>query len=106
VPFYATMFAILGLPAVAVSVGLITVLQALTPPTHLGRVYAAYETSSGLLQAVGVVVAGALADRIGVAPILDLQALLYVGCGVAALFLLREPRLTRAGVDELNPRPG
>ena len=54
--------------------------------------YAAYETSSGLLQAVGVVVAGALADRIGVAPILDVQALLYVGCGVAALFLLREPR--------------
>jgi MFS family permease len=106
VPFYATMFAILGLPAVAVSVGLITVLQALTPPTHLGRVYAAYETSSGLLQAVGVVVAGALADRIGVAPILDLQAVLYVGCGVAALFLLREPRLTRAGVEELNPRPG
>ena len=106
VPFYATMFAILGLPAVAVSVGLITVLQALTPPTHLGRVYAAYETSSGLLQAVGVVIAGALADRIGVGPILDLQALLYVGCGVAALFLLREPRLTRAGVEGLNPRPG
>jgi MFS family permease len=106
VPFYATMFAILGLPAVAVSVGLITVLQALTPPTHLGRVYAAYETSSGLLQAVGVVVAGALADRIGVAPILDLQGLLYVGCGVAALFLLREPRLMRAGVEDLNPRPG
>jgi hypothetical protein len=25
---------------------------------------------------------------------------------VAALFLLREPRLTRAGVEELNPRPG
>jgi MFS family permease len=95
VPFYATMFAILGLPAVAVSVGLLTVLQALTPPTHLGRVYAAYETSSGILQAVGVVVAGALADRIGVAPILDVQALLYVGCGVAALVLLREPRLTR-----------
>ncbi len=97
VPFYATMFAILGLPAVAVSVGLLTVLQALTPPTHLGRVYAAYETSSGILQAVGVVVAGALADRIGVAPILDVQALLYVGCGVAALLLLREPRLAAAG---------
>jgi MFS family permease len=97
VPFYATMFAVLGLPAVAVSVGLLTVLQALTPPTHLGRVYAAYETSSGLLQAVGVVVAGALADRIGVAPILDVQALLYVGCGVAALLLLREPRLASVG---------
>jgi MFS family permease len=91
VPFYATMFAILGLPAVAVTVGLLTVLQALTPATHLGRVYAAYETSSGILQAVGVVVAGALADRIGVGPILDMQALLYVGCGVAALLLLRAP---------------
>jgi MFS family permease len=106
VPFYATMFAILGLPAVAVSVGMLTVLQALTPPTHLGRVYAAFETSSGMLQAVGVLAAGALADRIGVAPILDVQALLYVGCGVAALWLLREPRMLRAGVDRLTPRPG
>ena len=74
--------------------------------SRAGRVYAADETSSGLLQAVGVVVAGALPDRIGVAPILDLQALLYVGCGVAALFLLREPRLARAGAAELDPRPG
>ena len=105
VPFYATMFAILGLPAVAVSVGLLTVLQALTPPTHLGRVYAAYETSSGILQAVGVVVAGALADRIGVAPILDVQALLYVGCGVAALLLLREPRLAAAGAARASSPP-
>ena len=105
VPFYATMFAILGLPAVAVSVGMLTVLQALTPATHLGRVYAAYETSSGALQAVGVLAAGALADRIGVAPILDAQALLYVGCGVAALYLLREPRTLRAGVDRRAPTP-
>jgi MFS family permease len=106
VPFYATMFAILGLPAVAVSVGMVTVLQGLTPATHLGRVFAAYETSSGVLQAVGVLAAGALADRIGVAPILDAQALLYVACGVAALWLLREPRGAVAAAGRPAPRPG
>jgi MFS family permease len=92
VPVYATLFALVGFPAVAVSVGLVTAIQTLSPATHLGRVYAAYDTSSTALQAVGVLVAGALADRIGVAPILDVQALIYVACGVVALWLLREPR--------------
>jgi MFS family permease len=89
VPVYAALFAIVGLPGVVVSVGMLTALQGLAPPTHLGRVFAAFETSSGALQAVGVLVAGALADRIGVEPILDAQALLYVACGLAALALLR-----------------
>ena len=80
-PVYATMFALVGFPAVAVMVGLTTAIQTLSPASHLGRVYAAYDTSSTGLQAVGVLAAGALADRIGVAPILDVQSLIYVACG-------------------------
>jgi MFS family permease len=96
VPVYATLFALVGFPAVAVMVGLTTAIQTLSPATHLGRVYAAYDTSSTGLQAVGVLAAGALADRIGVAPILDVQSLIYVVCGLVALWLLREPRGSRA----------
>jgi len=98
VPVYAALFALVGLPGVAASVGMVTAVQRLAPPTHLGRVFAAYETSSGALQAVGVLVAGALADRVGVAPILDVQALIYVGCGLAALWLLRAPATVGATV--------
>ncbi len=104
VPVYATLFALVGFPAVAVMVGLTTAIQTLSPASHLGRVYAAYDTSSTGLQAVGVLAAGALADRIGVAPILDVQSLIYVACGLVALWLLREPRGSRAtGSEPVRP---
>ena len=54
--------------------------------------FATFEAGAGALQAVGVLVAGALADRIGVLPILDVQALIYVLCGCVALVALREGR--------------
>jgi hypothetical protein len=87
---YVVLFAIVGIPAVATAVGLQSIIQVLTPPTHLGRVFAAFEAGGGLLQALGVVIAGALADSIGVLPILNVQASIYVVCGVAALVLLRD----------------
>jgi MFS family permease len=88
VAVYVVLFMIVGVPAVATSVGLQSLIQAITPPSHLGRVFAAFETGAGALQAVGVVIAGALADRVGVLPILNVQASIYVVCGVAALVLL------------------
>ena len=92
VPVYAGLFVLVGIPGVATSTGLQTLVQTLTPPTHLGRVFAAFEAGAGALQAVGVLVAGALADRTGVLPILDAQALIYVLCGCVALVALREGR--------------
>jgi MFS family permease len=94
VPVYALLFVLVGIPGVATSTGLQTLVQTLTPPTHLGRVFATFEAGAGALQAVGVLVAGALADRTGVLPILDVQALIYVGCGCVALVALREGRRT------------
>ena len=90
VAVYVMLFVIVGIPAVATSVGLQSMIQAITPPTHLGRVFAAFETGAGALQAVGVIVAGALADRLGVLPILNVQGSIYVLCGIAALVFLRE----------------
>ena len=90
--FYLGLFVAVGIPGVATSTGLLTTVQSLTPPTHLGRVFAAFETGAAALAAVGVLVAGALADRHGVVAILDIQALIYVACGVLALVALRSPR--------------
>ena len=92
VPVYALLFVLVGIPGVATSTGLMTLVQTLTPPTHLGRVFATFEAGAGALQAVGVLIAGALADRTGVLPILDVQALIYVACGCVALVALREGR--------------
>jgi len=95
VPVYVTLFMIVGIPAVATSVGLQSIIQTVTPPTHLGRVFAAFEAGAGLLQVVGVVIAGALTDLIGVLPILNVQASIYVMCGFAALLLLRSAKGAR-----------
>jgi MFS family permease len=92
VPVYALLFVLVGIPGVATSTGLQTMVQTLTPATHLGRVFATFEAGAGALQAVGVLIAGALADRTGVLPILDVQALIYVACGCVALVALREGR--------------
>ena len=85
IPVYALLFILVGIPGVATSTGLQTMVQTLTPATHLGRVFATFEAGAGALQAVGVLIAGALADHTGVLPILDVQALIYVACGCVAL---------------------
>jgi MFS family permease len=97
IPVFVALFVIVGVPAVATFTGLQTAIQAAAPATHVGRVFAAFETGSGALQAVGVVAAGALTDRVGVLPILDVQASIYVACGLAALVLLR-PAVPRHAV--------
>jgi MFS family permease len=88
---YLGLFIAVGIPGVATMTGLMTTVQSLTPPTHLGRVFATFEAAAGALASVGVLAAGALADRFGVVAILDAQALLYVTCGVLALIVLRPP---------------
>jgi MFS family permease len=87
--FYLGLFIAVGIPGVATSTGLVTTVQTLTPPTHLGRVFAAFETGAAALAAVGVLAAGALADRFGVVAVLDVQASIYIACGVLALVALR-----------------
>jgi MFS family permease len=96
--FYIALFVVVGIPGVATSAGLMTTVQTLTPATHLGRVFATFETGAAALAAVGVLAAGALADTFGVVAILDVQAGLYVLCGVLALIALRPDRATPSPV--------
>jgi MFS family permease len=94
---YAGLFVLAGIPGVATMTGLLTAIQSLAPSTHLGRVFAAFDTAAGGLQAVGVLVAGALADRMGVVTILNAQGTIYVCCGLLALVALRAKAISATG---------
>ena len=92
---YVALFVAMGIPAIATTAGTITLVQGITPAGSIGRVVATKSTLALAAQGVGLVTAGILADRIGVLPILDTQAALYLACGILALLLLRFP--ARAG---------
>jgi len=99
---YVGLFMVVGVPGVATMTGLMTTVQSVTPRTHLGRVFAAFEAAAGGLQAIGVLLAGALADRLGVVTILNVQGAIYVLCGLLALVALRA-RPERSERRELAP---
>ena len=89
---YVGFFIAIGIPAVVAGAAEMSLAQATAPQEALGRVASIMQTSMLAAQGVGLLLAGVLADRFGVLPILDAQALLYLFCGVLALVLLRERR--------------
>ena len=92
---YVGFFIAIGIPAVTATAAEMSLAQATAPIAALGRVSAIMQTSMLAAQGVGLLLAGVLADRFGVLPILDAQALLYLLCGVLALVLLRDGRAAR-----------
>ncbi|GAB3580281.1 MFS transporter [Leifsonia lichenia] len=87
---YIGLFIAVGIPAVATTTGMITIVQRVTPPDALGRVFASVTTFGGAAQGAGLLVAGFLAERFDVVAILNGQALVYVACGMLGLTLLGE----------------
>ncbi|MGH1549156.1 MFS transporter [Leifsonia poae] len=91
---YCGLFIAMGLPGVTTATGEITLVQTTVPPRALGRVIAAMTTVDGAAQAVGLLLGGLLADSHDIVPILDVQASLYLLCGVIGIIALRPtPRL-------------
>jgi MFS family permease len=84
-PVYAALFICFGIPSVAMLSGLISSLQQATTDGERGRVFAAFGAASAFGQAVGMVAAGILGDRLGAVPLLNAQAICYLAGGVAAL---------------------
>jgi MFS family permease len=94
-PLYILLFVLVGAPGVAINTGLITVVQKVTADGQRGRVFAAAGVVASFGQAAGMIIGGLLGDPIGVVPVLNVQAALYlVGAVVAGctLGLGRRPR--------------
>ena len=89
---YVGLFIAVGIPGVATSTGMITIIQRTAPPEAMGRVVAAVTTVAGAAQGVGLLAAGLLVEHIDVVAVLNGQASLYLACGVLGLLLLGERR--------------
>jgi MFS family permease len=110
VPLYVALFVAAGVPGVAMMAGITTVLQQSTVDGERGRVFAALGLVAAAGQAVGMVSAGLLGDRIGVVAVLNGQSGMYLLAGLLTLALLSDRSATRVAVPaqagEVNGRPG
>lgn len=82
--WYATIFIAVGVPATAVTTGLITGTQRATPPFVLGRVLSLLQVTEALGQGTGILLAGLLGSSVSLTLLLDIQASLYVACALVA----------------------
>ena len=111
VPLYVALFVVAGAPGVAMMAGMVTVLQQSTVDGERGRVFAALGMVSAAGQAIGMLGAGLLGDRIGTVTVLNGQAGMYLFAGLLALVFLTDGSATRAAAlpaqaGEVNGRPG
>jgi MFS family permease len=85
---YLGLFVAAGIPGIGVLTGLTALVQERTDEAYLGRVFATYYGSFNGLMALGMLLAGLLGDAVGVVPVLNGQAGLYLLAGVVAVATL------------------
>jgi MFS family permease len=98
-PLYVGLFIAVGAPGIVMVTGLVSVLQGAVPQAAMGRAFGAVGVATAAGQAAGILAAGVLGDRVGLAPLLDFQGSLYLLAG--AIALLTVARRRRPG----PPRP-
>jgi MFS family permease len=89
---YLGLFVAAGIPGIGFLTGLTALVQERTDEAYLGRVFATYYGSFNGLMAVGMLLAGLLGDPVGVVPVLNGQAGLYLLAGVVAVATLGRAR--------------
>jgi Na+/melibiose symporter-like transporter len=82
--WYVALFVAVGVPATAISAGLITGAQQASPPAKLGRVLSLNQVAEALGQGTGILAAGLLGGAIPLTVLLNAQAGCYLMCAVIA----------------------
>lgn len=82
-----------GLGAAIWNIGRTTLLQSETPDSYRGRVFGASGTTTALALLAGSSLASILGDRVGILPLLEVSAALYLAAGLLA------PALAAARLD-------
>jgi MFS family permease len=89
---YVVLFACAGAPGVAMETAGISYLQRATSDGERGRVFAAVGLVENAGQALGIIIAGALAAPLGLMALLESQGSLYLISGVLIIALARRAR--------------
>ena len=79
---------LVGVPGALTMAGLVTIFQSATDDRHRGRVFGAVTALEAAAMLVGVAVAGLLADRLGIVPVIAVQAVGYCAAGLLVLIVL------------------
>lgn len=98
-PFAIALLLLAGLPIVAYSVGIDTLLQRHVPDRYRGRVFGALGTSMAIFLLFGQGLASSFGDSLGVLPLLNLKGILDIAAGFLAFTLLY--RLREAQPEDL-----
>jgi hypothetical protein len=77
-----------GIPGIGFLTRLTALVQERTGDAYVGRVFATYYGTFNGLMALGMLLAGLLGDAVGVVPLLNRQAGLYLLAGVVAVATL------------------
>lgn len=101
-PLYVALFIAIGVPAVGMVSGLISALQLATAEGERGRVFAVFGAVFSAGQAVGMIAAGLLGDRIDIGWLLNVQGVLSLLGGAVALRWLNRSQPFRSPAC-LNP---
>ncbi len=101
---YLVLFALSGVPGAAVTVGLITTVQTLSPADAIGRIVGLMGSADAIGTAIGAIAAGALIDQVGLMPLLDAQAAIYIITGTAAWILITPRRASRPQTESSRCR--
>jgi MFS family permease len=88
---YVVLFAVVGAPGVFLGDGLVSMLQLASNDDLRGSVFAALGLVMALGQATGLLIAGALQEKIGTVPLLELQGGMYLLAAGLACVLLKSP---------------
>jgi len=95
------LFALVGLPGSGYLTGMTTLLQESVADAYRGRVFGTFNTTGALAQLGGMALAGAVGDRLGVLPLLNVQASVYLIAGIIALVFLRGTATGTRSVQEV-----
>lgn len=89
-PLALGLIALAGVPVVGFFVSMQTLAQQRTEDRYRGRVFGAFGTGAAAMTLVGILLAGLLADRIGIVATMSIGSALYIVAGVIALAIRPE----------------
>lgn len=89
-PVVLPLITIIGVAAIGFFVSLITLLQSNVADEYRGRVFGALNTVQAVAMFFGMILASGLADRIGIIPMLEVDAAFNILAGILAFFMIRK----------------
>ena len=90
------LFVVVGIPSVGLGIGTDSGVQMAVPNEYLGRIFGVATALLSLMMLVGMALASALGDRVGVVPVLNGQGGMYALSGLLVLLTLSGIKTARS----------